>query len=248
MQQLTINQFTNFCLKKQLVTAPAEYQEIIITACTVEVSNLHKKSSEVVITGIVIIIVRVVADVTIFVSFIIIIRLFVIWFKAALSLVLAFRTKASLRFTHLIELGVIFFAIILEYFILLILDVLVLELLDDLLLFGSALAILQVVHIKLVFQVVNVSILLNICAIETLQLGLKPLILLLELRLDVLDSFKTLICAFQLNSSPLDSILKNCFISTQRLDSLLHLLHFARLSINDVPDALLDVLLFSILI
>jgi len=66
--------------------------------------------------------------------------------------------------------------------------VLVLQLLDYLFLLGASLAVLQIVHIKFVLKVVNIGVLLNISAIKALQFSLKPLILLLEFRLDVFNS------------------------------------------------------------
>ena len=112
----------------------------------------------------------------------------------------------------------------------------------------APLVVLQIVHVQLVLQVVNVSVLLNVSAIEALQLGLKSLVLLLELRLDVLDALETLVSAFKLDTAPLDSVLEDCLVTPQRLDRLLHLFHLARLRVNDVPDALLDVLLLRVLV
>jgi len=66
--------------------------------------------------------------------------------------------------------------------------VLILQFLDDLLLLGSTLTVLQVVHIQLILQVVNIGVLLDIGAIETLQLRLKSFVLFLELWLDILDA------------------------------------------------------------
>ena len=200
------------------------------------------------IACVIVVIILIVSNVTIIFSLLIIIRLFVIGLKAPLLLVLSLGSEARFRFAHLVKLGVVIFSIILEYLILLILEMLVLELLDNLLLLGSPLAVLQVVHVQFVLQVVNVRVLLNISAIETLQFGLKAFIFFLELRLDVLNSFEAFICAFQFNSSPLNSILEDGLVTSERLDRLLHLLHFARLRINNVPYALFDVLLLCILV
>ena len=152
--------------------------------------------SEVVVACIIVVIILIISNVTIFVTLLIIIRLFVIGFEASLLLVLAFCSEARLCFAHLVKLSIVVLSIVLEYLILLILQMLVLELLDHLLLLGSPLAVLQVVHVQLVLQVVYVRVLLNISAIETLQFGLKAFILFLELRLDILNSFKAFICAF----------------------------------------------------
>ena len=125
---------------------------------------------------------------------------------------------------------------------------LVLQFLNDLLLLRPPLAVLQVVHVQLVLQVVNVRVLLNVRAVEALKLGLKALVLLLELRLNVLDSLQALVGTFQLDAPPLDRILKDGLVATERLHRLLHLFHLARLSIDDVANALLDILLLRVLV
>ena len=208
----------------------------------------HGDCSEVVIACIIVVIILIISNVTIFVTLLIIIRLFVIGFEASLLLVLAFGSETRLCFAHLVKLSIVVLSIVLEYLILLILQMLVLELLDHLLLLGSPLAVLQVVHVQFVLQVVYVRVLLNISAIETLQFGLKAFILFLELRLDILDSLKAFICAFQLDSSPLNGVLEDGLVAPERLDRLLHLLHLARLRINNVPNALFDVLLLRVLV
>ena len=70
---------------------------------------------------------------------------------------------------------------------------LVLQFLDYLFLLGASLAIFQVVHIKFVLKIVNIGVLLDISAVEALQFGLKPLILLLEFRLHVFNTLQALI-------------------------------------------------------
>ena len=204
--------------------------------------------SEVVIARIIIVIILIVANVTVIVPLVIIIRLFVVRFQPPFLLILTLRTEASLSFSHLVELGIVVLAIVLKYLILLVLQVLVLQLLDDLLLLGPPLAVLQVVHVQLVLQIVYVRVLLDVRAIETLQFSLKAFVFFLELRFDVLNSFEALICAFQFNSTPLDRILEDGLVTPERLDRLLHLFHLARLRIDNVPDALFDVLLLGVLV
>ena len=148
------------------------------------------------ITGVIIVIIRVISNITIFIPLIILIRLFIIGFEASLSLVLTLRSEASLCLAHLVEFCILVFTIILKDLILLLLHVLILQLFDDLLLLGPALTILQVVHVQLVLQVVNIGVLLNIGAVETLQLRLKPLVLFLELWLDIFNALQSLISAF----------------------------------------------------
>ena len=200
------------------------------------------------IARVIFVIILVVSNVTIFVAVLIIVRLFVVGLEAPLLLVLPLGSEACFRFAHLVKLGIVIFSIIFKYLILLILDMLVLELLDYLLLLGPPLAVLQVVHVQLVLQVVYVRVLLNVSAIETLQFSLKAFVFFLELRFDVLNSFEALICAFQFNSTPLDRILEDGLVAPERLDRLLHLFHLARLRIDNVPDALFDVLLLRVLV
>ena len=126
------------------------------------------QDSEVVIAGIIVIIFLVIANLAIIL--LIVIRLFVIWLKATLSLV-SLCSESCFRLTHLVELRIVV-SIIFKDLILLILQVLILQLLDDLFLFRPALAILQVVHVQLVLQVIDVGVLLNVSSVETLQLSL----------------------------------------------------------------------------
>ena len=65
------------------------------------------KSSEVVITGVVIVIILIIANIAVVISVFIIIRLFVIGLKSSLSLVLSFGSEACLGLTHLIKFGVV---------------------------------------------------------------------------------------------------------------------------------------------
>lgn len=200
------------------------------------------------IARIIIVIILIVANVTVIVPLVIIIRLFVVRLQPTFLLILTLRTEASLSFSHLVELGIVVFAIVLKYLILLVLQVLILQLLDDLLLLGPPLAVLQVVHVQLVLQVVYVRVLLHIGAIETLQFGLESLVLLLKLRLHVLDTLEALVGPFELHSASLDRILQYGLIAPERLDCLLHLFHLARLRIDNVPNTLLNVLLLSVLV
>jgi len=109
---------------------------------------------------------------SILVAFFVLVRIFVIGLEASLLLVLTLRSKARLCLTHFIEFCIVFVNIVFEYLILLILYMLVLQFLDNLFLLRTALTIFQVVHIKLVLQVVNVGVLLDVGTIETLQFRL----------------------------------------------------------------------------
>ena len=79
------------------------------------------------ITGVVVVFITIISNVTILVTFLIVIRLFIVGLQATLCLVLALRSEARLGFSHLIEFGVVcFVSIVLEDFILLVLHVLIL--------------------------------------------------------------------------------------------------------------------------
>lgn len=81
--------------------------------------------------------------------------------------------------------------------------------------FGAALAILQVVHVELILEVVDVSVLLNVSAIEAFKFRLEALIFFLELGLDVLDTLEALVGAFELDSASLDRILEDSLVTSQ---------------------------------
>ena len=212
------------------------------------VSWLWQSNSEVVITSFIIVI-RVVAQLAIFIAILFVIRLIILRLKSTFCLVLTLGAEASFGLAHLVEFSsVVVITVLFENLVFLVLQVLILQFLNHLLLLLATLAILQVVHIKLVFEVVNIGVLLDVCAVEALKLGLKSLILFLELRLDILDALKTLIGSFKLNTTSLDGVLQNSLVTAERLDRFLHLLHFARLRVNDIANAFLDILLLSVLI
>ena len=181
-------------------------------------------SSEVVVASVVFVVIRVITDIaiavtitiTIFFSLFIVVRLFIIGLEAAFSLVLTLGSEASLGLPHLIELRVVLvIRIVLENLIFLVLQVLVLQFLDNLLLLGAALAILEVVHVEFILQVVDIRVLLDVSAVESLKFSLKSLVLLLELRLHVFDTLETLIRAFKLDSAALNSVLKNGLVAAE---------------------------------
>jgi hypothetical protein len=82
-----------------------------------------------------------------------------------------------------------FFPLIVEDFLLLCLDLLRLELINDLLLLLATLSVLQVVHVELMLQIVDVCELLHVDAVEPFELSLQALVFLLVLWLYVLDTF-----------------------------------------------------------
>ena len=136
-----------------------------------------------------IVIVLIITNVSIIVTILIIVRLFVIWLKTSLISVLTLGTEASLGFAHLVKLGVVaVIRIVFENLVLLVLEVLVFQLLDDLLLLLAPLVVLQIVHVELILQVVDVGVLLDVGAVEAFELSLESLVLLLEFGLDVFDA------------------------------------------------------------
>ncbi len=144
---------------------------------------------------------------TIFLVFFALIRV-VSWLEPALRLKLRFGPEAGLRLAHLVEpLGSGRMVFVFKDLILLVSGVLVLKLFNNrvcLLLPG---AVLQVINVKLIFQVIDVGILFNIDRVEPFELLLKPLILFLVLWLHVLNTFEPFFGPFELLSSPLNFVL-----------------------------------------
>lgn len=166
--------------------------------------------------------------------------------EAALLLVLGLGAEASLRLTHLVELFAADVVVVLEDLVLLIACVLVLKLLDDGIGLLLALRILQVVHVELILQVVNVGVLLNVDLVEAFQLLLKALVLLLVFGLDILDAFQALLCTLELLLTPLDLVFEFHFVLMELLHSFLHFAHFPLLGVDDITNALFDVLLLTV--
>lgn len=161
------------------------------------------------------------------------------------------RSKARLRLPHLVELligaplaGCIF--ILLENFILLILCVLVLQPVNDSLSFLFPLSIFKIVHVKLVFQIIDICILLNVDTVVALKLCFKALIFFLVLGLDVFNTLETLIGTFELLLTATNLVVKLSLVLSQLFQSFLHFVHLTGLSIDNVSDALFDVSLLRI--
>jgi len=72
---------------------------------------------------------------------------------------------------------------------------LVLKLLNHSLGFLLPLGVFQVVHVQLVFEIVDVCVFFDVDPVETLKLRLKTFVLLLVLGLDILDTLKAFISA-----------------------------------------------------
>jgi len=132
--------------------------------------------SEVVVTFIILIIlvyILIIIFVIIFDSFFFV-RIFFVLEASHIISRLPFFTETILSLSHLIMLTVtkhslLIISIIIEYFFLFVLLLFLLESFNDILLFLPSLWILQVVHIKLVLQVINVSEFLYINSVEFLK-------------------------------------------------------------------------------
>ena len=101
--------------------------------------------------------------------------------------------KSILSLAHLVVLstaehGIIIITLIIENFFLLRLLLLSLECFYYFCLLLPTLLILQIVHIKLVLQIINVGILFDVYLVVALQLSFQTLILLLIFWLHILQS------------------------------------------------------------
>ena len=115
----------------------------------------------------IVLVIRIAIKLAVLITFIIFVRIIVFRLESSFSVVLTLSSETCLGLTHFVELLVnLIFSVFLEDLILLVLEMLVFQFLDYLLLFGTTLSILQIVHVELVLEVVNVGVLLNICAIE----------------------------------------------------------------------------------
>jgi len=137
----------------------------------------------------------------------ILIIIFIVIFDSFFFIGIFFMLKAShiiswfpllaetiLSLSHLIVLtvtkhGLLVISIIIEYFFLFVLLLFPLEGFNDILLFLPSLRILEVVHVKLMLQVINVGELLYIDSVEFLQLSFQSFILFLILWLYVFKAF-----------------------------------------------------------
>lgn len=170
----------------------------------------------------------------------------VLWLQSTLLLVLGLGAEASLGLAHLIEFLATNVVVIFEDFILLIPGMLVLQLLNDSVGLLLALRVLQVVHVELVFEVVNIRVFLYVNSVEPLQLLLQTLILFLVLGLNVFNALKAFLSSLKFLSASLDLVLEFCFVLAELFDGVLHFAHFALLGVNNVTDAFLNVLLLRI--
>lgn len=178
----------------------------------------------------------------------------ILWLKATLlsiSVCATLRTEAGLCLSHLVELLIcapltsgIF--IVFENFVLLVLRMFVLQPINDSLCFLLALCVFQIVHIKLIFQIVDVSVLLNVDAVVALKLCLETLVLFLVFGLNILNAFETLICSLKLLLTSTNFVLELGLVLSQLLKGILHFTHFTGLGVDDIADAFFDVGLFGV--
>lgn len=120
---------------------------------------------------------------------------------------LPFLSESVLGLPHLVVLaatehGVVVLALIIEYFFLFQFYLLTLVPLNYFGLVLPALLVLEVVHVKFVLEVVNVSVFFDVNLVVSLQLCLESLILLLVLWLDIFETLEPLFDPLELHLSP----------------------------------------------
>ena len=126
--------------------------------------------------------------------------------------------------------------------------VLLLELVDDIFLLVPSLLILQVVQIELVLEIVDIGILFDVHAVETLEISFQTFVFFLVFRFHIFQTLGALLSSFQFLASSANLVLKFGFILAELLHSVLHLVHLTRLSIDNVTNALFNVLLLRVLV
>ena len=142
--------------------------------------------------------------------------------------------------------AVVIVSVIIENLFLFSLLLLTLEFVDDLLLVLSSQGVFEVIHVKLMFQIVNIGELLDVHSIESFELGLKTLILLLVFWFDVLNTLQSLLGSLKLLLSSGELVSEFAFVKFELLDGVLHLSHFPCLAIDDISNTFFDVDLFGI--
>jgi hypothetical protein len=203
------------------------------------------------VTGFIIIVSFIIFDsISLDILVIVFVRFFLFVFESTFNLIIVFGTESSLGLTHgVIESGlvtVVFIIMIIENFGLFVLAMSVGDLVNDLFLFDSSSLVLHVIHVELVLKVVNVCVFLNVDRVETLQFGFKTFVFFLVLGLDILNSLQTFVCTFKLLLSTLDFVQEFGLVLAKLFNRFLHLVHLLGLGIDDVSDALFDVLLLSV--
>lgn len=132
--------------------------------------------------------------------------------QAALLLVLGLRAKASLCLAHLVEFLASNVVVVLENFVLLVSSVLVFEFLDDSIGLLLTLRIFEVVHVELIFEVVDVGVFLHVDLVETFKFLLEAFVFFLVLGFYVLNTLKAFLGTLKLLLSALDFVLKLSFV------------------------------------
>lgn len=168
-----------------------------------------------------------------------------------LSFTLAFEatgSEALSLITHLVIHACVLLTLFLVDFFFLPLLILLLELVDDVFLLVSSLLILQVVQVELIFKIVDVGILFDVHSVETLEISFQTLIFFLIFWFHVFKSLGALLSSFQFLASSANFVLEFGLVLTKLLHCVFHLVHLASLSINDVTNALFNVLLLRVLV
>lgn len=111
---------------------------------------------------------------------------------------------------------------------------------------AAALHVLEVVHIELVLEIVDVGVLLDVDGVEALKLSLEALVFLLVLRLYILNTLEAFIHTLELLTTTLNLVEEFSLVLTQLLDSILHFVHLASLCVNNAADAFFNILLFCV--
>ena len=158
-------------------------------------------------------------------------------------------SETILSLSHLIVFSskhIIIISLIIEDLFLLNLFLLVLELVDDVLLVLSSLVILQIVHIKFMLQIINVSEFFNIHSVESLQLKFKMFIFFLIFWLNIFNTLQSFFSTLQLLLSSTKFVHELTFIEFQLLNGIIHFSHLPGLVINDISNTFLNINLFSI--
>jgi len=159
-----------------------------------------------------------------------------------------FLTKTILCLTHLILLKHLVFilSIIVEDLLFFSFLLLTFEFINDISLFGSSLNILKVVHVELVFEIVDVCELFYVNSVESFKFVFETFIFFLVLWLNIFDTFESFLSSFQFLLSSRKFVPEFTIIEFQLFDCVFHFLHFGCLVANYISNASFNVNLFSV--
>lgn len=144
--------------------------------------------------------------IALFILFIILTNVLIIFVALFVRLVLRLQTslsgiaclspEPSLGLAHLVELLAALMVIILEDLVLLVAVMLILQLFDNSVCLLLALRVLQVVGVELIFQEINIGVLLNVDVVEPLKFLFEAFIFFLVFGLNVFNTLKSLFSSF----------------------------------------------------